>query len=78
MGMYSEQYLWNSLDFDKGNLEVCYKQYSIPHTVVFGKVEVRATSRIIGMGSVERHWGDVKTFSLEIVGIFPQRRCRSS
>ena len=28
--------------------------------MVFGKVEVRETSKIIGMGYAERHLGDVK------------------
>ena len=59
-GMYSKQYRWNSLDVDKGKLSVWHDQYSIPHTVVFGKVAVRETSKIIGMASSERHWGDVK------------------
>ena len=52
-GNYSEKYQWNSPDVDKGNLAVCNDQYSIPHTVVFGKVTVRATSKIIGMGYSE-------------------------
>ena len=43
MGMYSDQYQWNIPDIDKGNSAVWHEQYSIPHMVVFGKMEVRAT-----------------------------------
>ena len=58
--MYYKQYRCNSPDFDKGNSSVWHEQYSIPHTVVFGKVTVRETLKILGMESAERHWGDVK------------------
>ena len=51
---------WNSPDVDKGNLAVWHEQYLIPHTVVFDKVEVRETSKIIWMGSANRHWDDMK------------------
>ena len=50
----------NIPDVDKGNSVVWNEQYLIPHTVVFGKVAVRATSDIIDMGYSEIHWGDVK------------------
>ena len=39
---------------------VGHEQYLVSHTVLFGKVSFRATSRIIGIGYAERHWGDVK------------------
>ena len=58
--MYSEQYRWNSPNVDKGNLAVWHEKYSIPHTVVFGKVAVSSNLNIIWMGSSERHWGKMK------------------
>ena len=58
--MYSEQYQWNSPYVDKGNSSVWHEQYSIPHTVVFGKVTVSETSKIIVKGYAKRYWGDVK------------------
>ena len=37
-----------------------HDQYSITHTVAFGKVAARSTSKIIEIGSSKRHWVDVK------------------
>ena len=59
-GMYFDHYQWNTPDSEKGNLAVRHEPYSIPHTVVFRKVSVRATLKIIGMVSAKRHWGYVK------------------
>ena len=58
--MYSDQYQWNSPYLDKGYLVVCHEQYSIPHIVVFCKLTVKVTSRIIEMGYAKRNWGDVE------------------
>ena len=38
-----------------------HHKYSLPYTKVLGVVAYRVTSKIIGIGSAERSWGDVKT-----------------
>ena len=58
--MFKDQVRWNSPDVDKGNSAVWHEMYSLPYTEVLGFVACRTTSKILGMGSAERHWGDVK------------------
>ena len=38
-----------------------YQKHSLSSTTVLGFVAYRVTSKILGIGSAERSWGDVKT-----------------
>ena len=40
-----------------------YQKYSLPSTKFLGVVACRVTSKIPGVGSVDRSWGDVKKYS---------------
>jgi hypothetical protein len=43
-----------------GNSHIWHKKESLRYTSVFGKFACRITSKILGIGSAERAWGDVK------------------
>lgn len=47
-------------DLMKGHSHFWHKKNSIPYTKVLGKFACRVCSKIVGMGSAERNWGDVK------------------
>ena len=55
------EFIWNSKYITDGNSHLCYQKYSLPSTKVPGFVACRVTSKILGIGSAERSWGDVKT-----------------
>ena len=44
-----------------GNSHLWHQKYSIPCTKVLGFVARRVTSKVIGIGTAQRYWGDVKT-----------------
>jgi hypothetical protein len=52
--------IWNSSDLDKDASHVWHKKNSLRFTHVLGKVACRVCSKILGIGSAERAWGDVK------------------
>ena len=54
------EFIWNSKDISDGNSHIWHKKYSLPSTKVFGFLAFRVTSKIHGIGSAERSWGDVK------------------
>ena len=55
----SNEFIWNSKDISDGNIHLWHQKYSLPSTKVFGFVACRVTSKIPGIGSTERSWGDV-------------------
>ncbi|KAL7530156.1 hypothetical protein ACHAXR_005436, partial [Thalassiosira sp. AJA248-18] len=59
-GMFSNIGRWQSPDALAGKSWLWHEKYSLPHTSVLGKVGCRSTSKLLGIGSAERSWGDVK------------------
>ena len=57
----SNEFIWNSKNISDGNSHILHQKYSLPSTKVIGFVACRVTSKIIGIGSAESSWGDVKT-----------------
>ncbi len=53
-------YIWKSEDLDKNLSHVWHKKYSLKYTVHLGRVACLVCSKILGIGSAERSWGDVK------------------
>ena len=47
-----------------GKIHVWHQKYSLPSTKVLGFVACRVTSKITGIWSAERSWGDVKTIKI--------------
>jgi len=43
-----------------GKSHLWHKKYSVPYTEWFGRFACYVTSKILGIGSVERNWGEVK------------------
>ena len=56
----SNDFIWNSKDISDGNIHLWHQKYSLPYTKVLGFVACMVTSKILGIGSTERSWGDVK------------------
>ena len=59
-GVFNRPNRWNVTDVEKGNSYVWHEKYSLPYTEVLGYVACRVTSKLLGIGSAERSWGDVK------------------
>ena len=61
-GPFNKQYIWkeSNPDLHNGCSYMWHKKNSVPFTKVFGKFACRVCSKIVGMGSAERNWGDVK------------------
>ena len=57
---YSSEYIWNGTNIDNGETYKWHKLYTLHTTEVLGKFACRVTSKILGIGSAERSWGDVK------------------
>ena len=57
----SNEFICNSKDINDGNSHLWHQKYSLPSTKVLGFVACRVTSKMLGIGSAERSWGDVKT-----------------
>ena len=51
---------WHTPEAISGRSHVWHFNYSLPHTDVLGMVACRTTSKLLGIGSAERAWGDVK------------------
>ena len=58
------EFIWNSKDISDGNIHLCHQKYSLTFTKVLGFVAFRVTSKILGIWSAERSWGDFKTIKL--------------
>jgi len=59
-GNFKKDYYWTSEDLVFGKSYQWHKKYSVPYTVWFGRFACRVTSKILGIGSAERNWGEVK------------------
>ena len=61
-GPFSTAYIWNGQNNDLrvGKSHLWHKKKSLCSTKVLGKFACRVCSKIVGMGSAERNWGDVK------------------
>lgn len=59
---YDIPYIWNANNSDlrSGKSHLWHKKNSLPCTEWLGKFACRVCSKIVGMGSAERNWGDVK------------------
>jgi hypothetical protein len=66
-GPYNRPHIWNPNNGDilRGESHVWHKKNSLPHTEVLGKFACRVCSKIAGIGSAERAWGDVKHLKSE-------------
>jgi len=53
-------YIWNSLDLCNGDSHLWHKKYSVPYTEHFGRFACHVCSKILGIGSAEHNWGEVK------------------
>ena len=56
----SNDFIWTSKDMTDGNSRLWHQKYSLPSTKVLVFVACRVTSKILGIGSAERSWGDLK------------------
>ena len=56
----SDDFICKSKDITDGNSHLWNHKYSLPSTTVLGFVAFRVTAEILGIGSAERSWGDVK------------------
>jgi hypothetical protein len=58
----SRPHIWhpNNADINKGVSHIWHKKNSMPYTTILGKFACRVCSKIVGMGSAKRAWGDVK------------------
>jgi hypothetical protein len=61
-GPYATAYIWNAQNNDirLGKSHLWHKKNSLCSTKILGKFACRVCSKIVGMGSAERNWGDVK------------------
>ena len=60
-GLFADRdHIWNSSDIQKGNAHLWHYRNSFRYTKLFGKLSCRVTSKILGIGSAERSWGDTK------------------
>jgi len=60
---FKRPWIWNkqsNKDLDEGLSHIWHRKNSYGETKVFGKFACRVCSKIVGMGSAERNWGDVK------------------
>ena len=57
----SNYFIWNIKDITDGNSHIWHQKYSLPFTKVLGFVDCRVTSKMLGIRSTKRSWGDVKT-----------------
>ena len=57
----SNEFIWSIKDIYDGNSHLWYQKYFLPSTKVLGFIAYRITSKMLGMGSVDCSWGDVKT-----------------
>ena len=55
------EFIWKSKDIRDGKSHLWHQKYSLTCTKVLGFVACRVTSKVLGVGAVERSWGDLKT-----------------
>jgi hypothetical protein len=66
-GHFEKAYIWGrqNRDLVLGNSHIWHKKNSYFQTKVLGRFACRVCSKIVGMGSAERNWGDVKYLKSE-------------
>jgi hypothetical protein len=67
-GPFSRAYIWNETnnsDLSLGKSHIWHKKNSYFQTKILGRFACRVCSKIVGMGSAERNWGDVKHLKSE-------------
>mgnify|MGYP001810512301 CR=1 FL=1 len=66
-GHFAKAYIWNPKNPDLllGRSHLWHRTNSYFHTEILGKFACRVCSKIVGMGSAERNWGDVKHLKTE-------------
>ena len=66
-GPFDKSYIWSpqNQDINQGRSHIWHKKNSYFQTKVLGKFACRVCSKIVGMGSAERNWGDVKYLKSE-------------
>ena len=57
----SNEFIWSSKYIRGVNSHLWNQKLSLPSTKFLSFVAFRVTSKILGIGYVERSWGDVKT-----------------
>ena len=57
---YSRPHIWASEDIRNGKTYLWHAKYSKPYARILGMFGMRVCSKILGIGSAERAWGDVK------------------
>lgn len=56
----NRDHIWLSADVKTGKSHLWHQKNSLRYTTILGKLACRTTSKILGIGSAERAWGDVK------------------
>jgi hypothetical protein len=57
----NREYIFNNhIDISNGNIHYWHKKETLHYTIIFGRFACRVCSKILGIGSAERSWGDVK------------------
>ena len=67
-GPFAKSYIWNEAtnsDLSLGKSHIWHKKNSYFQTKILGRFACRVCSKIVGMGSAERNWGDVKHLKTE-------------
>jgi hypothetical protein len=66
-GHFQKPYIWSQQNRDLllGKSHFWHKKNSYFQTTILGKFACRVCSKIVGMGSAERNWGDVKYLKSE-------------
>jgi len=66
-GPFDKAYIWSPQNHDitQGRSHIWHKKNSYFQTKVLGRFACRVCSKIVGMGSAERNWGDVKYMKSE-------------
>jgi hypothetical protein len=56
----NRDHIWVSGDIRSGHSHIWHSKNSLRYTKIFGQLACRVCSKILGIGSAERAWGDVK------------------
>lgn len=56
----NRDHIWVSGDIRSGSSHIWHSKNSLRYTKIFGQFACRVCSKILGIGSAERAWGDVK------------------
>ena len=59
----ADEFIWKSKYIINGNSHLWHQKYLPPCTKVLGFVACIFTSKVIGIGTEERYWGEVNTIN---------------